>query len=146
MIASWEAFFARGSVMDNNIFIGVFLVLATIGFYFDMVQRTTVLICRTSDIHASIGGFLNPRFIKLAFPLDLFRWGWVLYWAWTGSTTQALVAAFISFIVSILLPVPASLTLPPIFKQIQRVRELDPDLGEALTEAARKWEIHGGRR
>lgn len=132
--------------MSNDTFLYVFLALAIVDIYFSMVQRTSVLICRTGEIHMSNGGFLNPSFIKLAFPLTLIKWGWVVYWAWTGSTSQALIALFISWLAAIVLPVPGNLTLPPIFKQIERVRGLDPNLGAVLIEAAKTWEINGSRR
>ena len=132
--------------MTNATFLYVFLALAAVDLYFSMVQRTTVLICRIGDMSMSLGGYLNPSFIKLAFPLTLIKWGWVIYWAWTGSTTQALIALFVSWLAAVVLPVPASLTLPPVFKQIERVRALDSDLGSALFGAAETWQLHGGRR
>jgi hypothetical protein len=132
--------------MSNDIFLYVFLTLAVVDIYFSMVQRTSVLICRIGEMSMSIGGFLNPSFIKFGFPLTLIKWSWVAYWAWTGSTSQALIALFISWLAAVALPVPGNLTLPPIFKQIERVRGLDPDLGAALKEAAKTWEVHGSRR
>lgn len=132
--------------MSNDTFLYVFIALAIVDVYFSMVQRTSVLICRIGEMHMSNGGFLNPSFIKFAFPLTLIKWGWVVYWAWTGSTAQALIAFFISWLAAIVLPVPGNLTLPPIFKQIERVRGLDPGLGAVLVEAAKTWEINGGRR
>src|SRR3989344_9407007 len=102
--------------MSNDIFLYVFIALAVVDLYFNMVQRTSVLICRIGEMSMSIGGFLNPSFIKLAFPLTLIKWGWVAYWAWTGSTSQALIALFISWLAAVILPVPGNLTLPPIFK------------------------------
>lgn len=132
--------------MSNDTFLYVFLALAVVGLYFDMVQRTSVLICRVGEMAMSIGGFLNPRFIKFAFPLTLIKWGWIAYWAWTGSTAQALTALFLSWLATVVLPVPGNMTLPPIFKQIERVRILDPDLGAALLAAAKTWQTHGSRR
>ena len=131
--------------MSNETFLYVFLGLAFIDLYFNMVQRTTVLICRIGEMHRSTGGYLNPSFIKFAFPLTLIKWGWIAYWAWSGSATQALAALFIFLLASVMLPIPSKLTLPPIQKQIERVRALDKDLGAELTEATKKWEIHGGR-
>lgn len=132
--------------MSNATFLYVFLALAAVDLYFNMVQRTTVLICRIGQMPMSNGGYLNPSFIKLAFPLTLIKWGWIAYWAWTGSTTQALIALFLSWLAAVTLPVPGSLTLPPVFKQIERVRALDSDLGAALFDAAEAWQLHGGRR
>ena len=132
--------------MSNGVFLYVFLALAVADLYFSMVQRTSVLICRIGEMSMSIGGFLNPSFIKFAFPLTLIKWGWGAYWALAGSTSQALIALFISWLAAVTLPVPGNLTLPPIFKQIERVENLDPVLGAALKEAAKTWEIHGGRR
>lgn len=132
--------------MSNDIFLYVFMALAVVDLYFSMVQRTSVLICRVGDMPISIGGFLNPSFIKLAFPLTLIKWGWVAYWAWSGFTTQALVAFSLSLLANVILPVPGSLTLPPIFKQIEKVRVLDGNLGGTLLAAAKTWQVHGSRR
>lgn len=132
--------------MTNGTFLYVFLALAIVDFYFDMVQRTAVLIRRIGEMPLQADGFLIPRFIRFAFPLTLIKWGWVAYWAWSGSTTYALIALSISWLAAISLPVPAVITLPPIFKQIERVRHLDPDLGEALLTATNTWQNHGGRR
>ena len=132
--------------MSNATFLYVFLALAAVDLYFNMVQRTAVLIRRIGQMPMSIDGYLIPSFIKLAFPLTLIKWGWIAYWAWTGSTTQALIALFLSFLTFQILPVPGSLTLPPVFKQIERVRALDSDLGAALFDAAVAWQLHGTRR
>lgn len=132
--------------VTNSTFLYIFLAVAVVDFYFDMVQRTAVLIRRIGELPMQADGFLIPRFIKFAFPLTLIKWGWVAYWAWSGSTMYALTALFLSWLAAISLPVPAGITLPPIFKQIERVRLLDSDLGEALLSATKTWESHGGRR
>lgn len=132
--------------MTNDTFLYIFLALAIVDFYFDMVQRTAVLIRRLSELPLQADGFLIPRFIRFSFPLTLIKWGWVAYWAWSGFTTYALTALFLSWLASIGIPVPAGITLPPIFKQIERVRHLDPHLGETLLTATKTWQTHGSRR
>jgi hypothetical protein len=131
--------------MSNEIFLYVFLVLAFLDLYFNKVQRTTILICRIGEMPPTVGGYLNPNFIKFAFPLTLIKWGWVVYWALSGSTSYALTALFISWLASVTLPIPSKLTLPPIKKQIERVRALDQEFAATLSEATNTWEINGGR-
>lgn len=132
--------------MSNETFLYFFLALASLDLYFNMVQRTTVLICRLGEMPPTVGGYLNPSFVKFAFPLTLFKWGWVVYWAWSGSTSYALTALFIFWLASITLPIPSKLTLTPIKKQIERVRALDQEFATTLSEATNIWEINGGRQ
>ena len=131
--------------MSNETFLYIFLALAFLDLYFNMVQRTTVLICRIGELPLTVGGYLNPSFIKFAFPLTLIKWGLVVYWALSGSTSYALTALFISWLASVTLPIPSKLTLPPIKKQIERVRTLDQDFATTLSEATNTWEVNGGR-
>lgn len=131
--------------MSNATFLYVFLVFAFLDLYFTMVQRTTVLICRIAELSPQIGGYLNPSFIKLGFPLTLIKWGWIAYWAWSGSTSSALIALFIFGLANSALPIQSKLTLPPIKKQIERVRTLDQEFAALLSEATNTWEINGSR-
>lgn len=93
-----------------------------------------------------LGGHLNPKFIRIGIFLTLIKWGWVLYWAFAGNTSIALFSLFLSWLAAIILPVPASITLPAIRNQISLVRELDVDLGEHLATMTDQWEEHGSRR
>jgi len=131
--------------MSSDTFLYFFLAIAVVDLYFFWVQRTSVLICRAGGLPTSAGSFLNPRFIRLAFPLSLIKWGWVVYWAWSGSTSDALIAFVASWLSAIFLPIPARLTLPPIFKQIERVRTVDSKLANTLADAAMAWEIRGAK-
>lgn len=132
--------------MSDNGFLSVFVVLALADLYMSMVQRTTVLITRHGQFPAAIGGFLNPKFIRAAFPLTLIKWGWVAYWAYSGTTWYALLALFISWLLAVLLPVPAKLTLPAVFHQVSAVSSLDQEFGQQLLDAAKGWEAFGSRR
>ena len=131
--------------MSNETFLYVFLAFALLDLYFTMVQRTTVLICRIGEFPPKVGGYLNPSFIKFGFPLTLIKWGWASYWALSGSTSSALIALFIFWLANVTLPIPSKLTLPLIKKQIERVRSLDQQFGDKLSEATNIWEIHGSR-
>ena len=131
--------------MSNETFLYVFLAFAFLDLYFTMLQRTTVLICRIGELPPKVGGYLNPSFIKFGFPLTLIKWGWVAYWAWSGSASSALIALFIFWLANVTLPIPSKLTLPPIKKQIERVRALDQEFAATLSEATNTWEINGSR-
>ena len=131
--------------MTNNDFLYVFLALAVVDLYFSMIQRTAQLISRIGDAR-NLVGFLVPKFIRFAMPLTFIKWGWVVYWAVAGSTSQALLALFLSWLAAVVLPVPASYTLPAIHKQILVINELDEDLAQHLLEITELWEEHGSRR
>jgi len=131
--------------MSEDTFLLVFLGLAVGNLYFSMVQRSTVLISRMDDA-PQLAGYLNPKFIRLGILLALIKWGWVLYWAFVGSTSIALISLFLSWLAAVILPVPASITLPAIRNQISLVRELDGELGEYLATMTDQWEEYGSRR
>lgn len=130
--------------MSEDTFLLVFLMLAGNDFYLSMVQRTTLLISRMGDA-VTCGCFLNPKFIRYAFPLTLAKWGWVLYWVISGNTSVALVSLFFSWLAAVVLPVPSSITPPAIRSQISHVHELDSDLGQYLSKITDQWEQLGSR-
>jgi H+/Cl- antiporter ClcA len=128
-------------------FAAVFLVLAAADWWMDKVQRTTQLICRASGAPMSlVGEFLNPAFIKFSFPITLAKWGWVAVWAWYDSPTVALLALFASWLVTVVSPTPFRLTIPPVLKQIERVRTVDADVGDQLLKMVQTWKAIGVKR
>jgi hypothetical protein len=132
--------------MTTTIFISIFVAIAAADWWMDMVQRTTTLICRASDAPMRpVGELLNPSFVKFAFPLTLAKWILVAFWAWCSSVAVALAALAAAWLITILSPVPFGLTLPPIRKQIARVRSLDSDMGDQLLQLVEQWRSIGGR-
>lgn len=132
--------------MTLGLFIAAFLILAVPDWWMNMVQRTTQLICRANNAPLDpVGGLLNPRFIRFAFPITLTKWGLVAFWAWYSSVTEALVALGAAWIVSVVSPVPFGLTLPLVLRQIARVREMDTTLGDQLLQMVETWKVVGAR-
>ena len=86
-----------------------------------------------------MGPFLNPAFVKLAFPVTLAKWGLVAYFAWANSVWVALAALFVSWIANIYPEMPVSRIIPHIEKQVARVRAVDPTVGDALGQAVAAW-------
>lgn len=93
-----------------------------------------------------VGEYLNPAFIKFSFPITLAKWGWVAVWAWYDSATIALLALFVSWLVTVVSPTPFRLTIPPVLKQIERVRAMDPDVGDQLLKMVHTWKAIGVKR
>ena len=132
--------------MSLEIFVVVFGLLAVADWFMDMVQRTTVVICRANQVmFTSAGPFMLPPFIKLAFPITLAKWATAGYFAWAASPVIGLGALGLSWLANVVSPVPFSLTLPPIQGQLTRVERQDPALGLKLREMLSVWQAARGR-
>lgn len=126
--------------MTNEFFLTVFIPLALIDWWMTKVQRTTQLICRASRIEMSaMGPYLNPPFVRLAFPVTLLKWGLVAYFAWASSAGVAISALVLSWVANISPPMPVSLILPYIERQVARVSAVDAVVGDALGQAVTAW-------
>ena len=132
--------------MTIEIFIAVFIVIAIADWWMDMVQRTTTLICRASNVSTQhIGKLLNPAFIKFAFPITIAKWILVAFWAWYDSAILAISLLALSWLASVISPLPIKLTLPAVLKQINRVRDVDKEMGEELIRLVEVWSSIGNR-
>ena len=132
--------------MTYEIFIGLFLVLAIADWWMDMVQRTTVLICRANSAPLSpVGELLNPAFIKFSFPITIAKWSLVGFWAWYGSVIEAVVPLVVAWFTTVVSPIPFELTLSPIVKQVARVQKVDTTMGDQLLQMIETWKALGAR-
>lgn len=126
--------------MSIELFLAFFVPLAVADWWMDKVQRTTQLICRANNLPMNpVGQFLNPQFVRFAFPITIAKWGVAAYFAWTYSVWLAIAALVAAWAVTVVSPLPASLILPSISKQIARVRAVDAELGEKLGQMVSVW-------
>lgn len=127
-------------------FATAFILSAVADWWMDMIQRTTTLISRSGGYSAhSAGPYLNPTFIRFAFPITLIKLGVAAGWAFYDPVAYAIIAVVASWALNVVSPVPAALTLRPIRKQIERVRQADAELGEQLQKITDSWASQGGR-
>lgn len=131
--------------MVNGVcFIGV-LILALIHLYFSLVQRTILQIGRSGALPVLTAINLTPGYFKLALPLTVIKWSLLIYWAYAGSAVAALSVFAFFYLINAIAPIPARLTLPPIRKQIERVKVVDLETGIELEDATNIWEMRGRR-
>jgi hypothetical protein len=131
--------------MVNGVcFIGV-LILALIHLYFSLVQRTILQISRSGSLPVLTANNLTPGYFKLAFPLTVIKWTLLIYWSYAGSAVMALSLFAFFYLINAIAPIPARLTLPPIRKQIERVKASDQEIGIELEDATNIWEMRGRR-
>ncbi len=131
--------------MVNSVcFFGV-LILALIHLYFSLVQRTILQIGRSGALPVLNAINLTPDYFKLALPLTVIKWSLLFYWAYVGSAVMALSLLAFFYVINAIAPIPAALTLPPIRKQIERVKAKDKEMGAELEDAANIWEMRGRR-
>lgn len=88
---------------------------------------------------------LTPGYFKLALPLTVIKWSLLIYWAYAGSAVAALSVFAFFYLINAIAPIPARLTLPPIRKQIERVKVFDLETGIELEDATNIWEMRGRR-
>ena len=132
--------------MTTEIFIVLFLFLAAIDWFMDMVQRTTVLICRANSASTSAAGqYMLPTFISISFPITLGKWALVGWFAWTTSPLIGLGALFFSWLFGVISPIPFRITLPPIQKKISSIEQLDAELGAQLRQMLSHWQTIGAK-
>jgi hypothetical protein len=131
-------------MVNGGCFFGV-LVLALIHLYFSLVQRTILQISRSGALPVLTAINLTPGYFKLALPLTVIKWTLLIYWAYAGSSVMALSLFAFFYVINAIAPIPAALTLPPIRKQIERVKAKDKKMGIELEDAANIWEMRGRR-
>lgn len=130
--------------MTAEIFIVLFLLLATIDWFMDMVQRTTILICRANSASTSSAGqYMLPTFISISFPITLGKWALAGWFAWSTSPLIGLGILFLSWLFGVLSPIPLRITLPPIQKKISHIEQQDPGLGAQLRQMLSHWQTTG---
>lgn len=126
-----------------KILVGLFLIITVIDWWMNMVQSTTMNICHANDQPREICLMLNPYFIRLAFPNSLAKWTVAGIYAWQVSWQIALAGIFIVWLISVISPIPLSLTIPTINKKIAIVRNLDAQAGQLLEDMVSQWEAIG---
>lgn len=130
--------------MTIEIFITTYMILAIADWWMTQVQLTTTFICRASKMPIiPIGELLNPPFIKFSFPITLALWALVIYWAWHSSVVVALSVHVVTWLLIVVSPLPARLTLPMTLKQIARVYSVDKEKGEQLLLMVEQWKSMG---
>jgi hypothetical protein len=127
----------------SGFLIALFVVLSIVDWWMNMVQHTTMNICRANDQPKEICVMLNPFFIRWAFPITLLRWVIAGAYAWLISWQFALVGLFIAWLIGVLSPIPLYLTLPSIFKKISIVKSMDHEAGSLLESMVSKWNAVG---
>lgn len=88
---------------------------------------------------------LTPGYFVLAWPFTIIKWVLLAYWVYAGSALLALLLFVFFYLANAIAPIPAKLTLPPIRKQIERIRLKNSSLGIELEDATNIWEMKGRR-
>lgn len=122
-----------------------FVILAVIHLYFSLVQRTILQIGRSGALPVLTAANLTPSYFILAWPFTIIKWILLIYWLYAGSAVLGLFVFLMFYLANAMLPIPASLTLKPIRKQIELVRIKDPELAAELEDATNIWEMRGRR-
>ena len=122
-----------------------FVILAVIHLYFSLVQRTILQIGRSGALPVLTAAKLTPGYFILAWPFTIIKWILLIYWLYAGSAVFGLFVFLMFYLANAMLPIPASLTLKPIRKQIELVRIKDSELAAELEDATNIWEMRGRR-
>lgn len=122
-----------------------FLILAIIHLYFSLVQRTILQIGRSGALPVQTAAKLTPSYFVLAWPFTIIKWVLLAYWIYAGSAVFALLLFAFFYLANAIAPIPAKLTLPPIRKQIERIKVSNSSLAADLEDATNIWEMRGRR-
>jgi hypothetical protein len=125
--------------VSDHFFLLIFLGLTAVDYYFDIVQTATTKISLFHN-QPELSGFLNPGFIRLAMLVYIIRWGWVVYWAISGSALLAIVCFVGFWLLRIALPVPTQFALPAVRHKISFVNKMDREMAQHLGQMVDAWE------